>query len=320
MATIGFHASHEQFPPSELLELVTAAEAAGFGAVLSSDHWAPWSTRQGHSGNAWAWLGAAMAATSLPFSVVTAPGQRYHVAVVAQAIATLAEMFPGRFEPALGSGEALNEHITGDRWPDKVVRDDRWEACASVIRRLLDGEQVSQTGLVTVDRAVLWTRPAAPVSLLAAAVSEASARRAGRWADGLVTLYRSPEELRPVIDGYRQEAGTDRPVHVQIHLAWAPTESEALAAAHDQWRTNVYDGDLMWELETPQQFDAAAEHVRPDDVRQSVLVSSDLGQHRRWIEEMLELGVDRVILHEVGRAQRRFIDRFGAEVLPGLVG
>ena len=119
---VGFHASHEQAHPAELLRSVQRAEEVGFDAAMCSDHFAPWSARQGHSGFAWSWLGAAMATTSLPFGIVYAPGQRYHPAIVAQASATLAAMFPGRFWMALGTGEAVNEHITGDRWPTKPER------------------------------------------------------------------------------------------------------------------------------------------------------------------------------------------------------
>src|SRR5215208_1707796 len=122
MVVASFHASHEQLPPSRLIESVRAAEAAGFQGVTSSDHLSPWSERQGESGFAWSWLGAAMATTTLPFGVVTAPGQRYHPAITAQAIATLLDMFPDRLWVALGTGEASNEHITGERWPDKVTR------------------------------------------------------------------------------------------------------------------------------------------------------------------------------------------------------
>src|SRR3954465_1929430 len=125
MTVIGFHCSHEQINPAQLLVDVQRAERAGFTAAMSSDHFSPWSTRQGESGFAWSWLGAALATTQLPFGVVTAPGQRYHPAVHAQAIATLAGMFPGRFWAALGSGQALNEHITGDPWPKKSDREAR---------------------------------------------------------------------------------------------------------------------------------------------------------------------------------------------------
>ena len=117
MTVIGFHASHEQSPPSELLAAVQRAEQVGFDAAMCSDHFAPWSERQGHSGYSWIWLGAALATTRLPFGVVTTPGQRAHPAIDAQAIATLGELFPGRFWAALGSGENIYEHITGEPWP-----------------------------------------------------------------------------------------------------------------------------------------------------------------------------------------------------------
>src|SRR5687768_3833780 len=139
MPAFGFHASHEQVHPSELLAAVQRAEEAGFDAAMSSDHFSPWSERQGESGFAWSWLGAAMATTGLPFRVVNAPGQRYHPAIIAQAIATLAEMFPDRLWVCLGSGEASNEHITGDRWPPKPTRNARLRECVDVIRALLGG-------------------------------------------------------------------------------------------------------------------------------------------------------------------------------------
>src|SRR5687767_3284207 len=141
MALIGYHGSHEQFPPSELLSLVSMAHAAGFRAAMCSDHFNPWSERQGQSGFAWSWLGAAMQATSLPFRVVNAPGQRYHPAIVAQAAATLCELFGDRLWVVLGSGEASNEHITGDAWPDKQTRNARLRECVDVMRALLAGEE-----------------------------------------------------------------------------------------------------------------------------------------------------------------------------------
>src|SRR6187431_3068847 len=175
MSVFGLHCSHEQIPPSALIAAVQRAEEAGFDAAMSSDHFSPWSERQGQSAFAWSWLGAALQATELPFGVVNAPGQRYHPAIIAQAIATLGAMYPSRFWVALGTGEASNEHVTGERWPRKEVRNERLLECVSVIRALLAGEEVSHDGLVTVDRARLWTLPDVTPPLIAAAVSAETA-------------------------------------------------------------------------------------------------------------------------------------------------
>src|SRR5688572_25282560 len=188
MPVIGFHNSHEQIHPAELLKALQHAEEVGFTAAMSSDHFSPWSARQGQSGFGWSFLGAALATTSLPFGAVNAPGQRYHPAIVAQAVATLGSMFPGRFWVALGSGEASNEHITGDGWPRKEVRTQRLEECVHVIRRLLAGEEVSHDGLVTVDRAQLWEVPDPTPLLVGPAVTVESAARVAAWSDGLVTV------------------------------------------------------------------------------------------------------------------------------------
>jgi len=319
MAIFGYHASHEQFPPSTLLSCVRLAEEAGFQAAMCSDHFAPWSTAQGHSGFAWSWLGAALQATSLPFGCVNAPGQRYHPAVVAQAAATLAEMFPGRVWVALGSGEALNEHITGTRWPAKEARDARLLECVEVIRALLAGETVSHQGLVTVDRARLWSRPASPPPLVGAAVSAETAGRVGGWADGLITVNQPADRLRRVVDAFRAGGGEGKPMSLQVHLAYATDEASALAAAYEQWRGGTLDGSVAWELELPEQFEAATRHIRPDDVRDVVLVTTDPRQLAESLAAYAELGFDALYLHEVGREQRRFIDVAGAEVLPRLV-
>jgi probable non-F420 flavinoid oxidoreductase len=319
---VGYHASHEQLAPSELLGCVVAAEAAGFQAAMCSDHFAPWSPRQGHSGFAWSWLGAALQATGLSLGVVNAPGQRYHPTIVAQAAATLSEMFPGRFWLALGSGEASNEHITGDRWPPKAERRARLGEAVEVIRALLAGETVTHHGLVRVDRARLWTLPERPPMLVGAAISPETAAWAGGWADGLVTLNQPHDRLRAVVDAFRSGGGDGKPLFLQVHLSWAPDEATALAVAHDQWASNVFDPVLAMELVLPEQFEAAARYVTPEDVRSAVLVSSDLGRHTAWLAEFAELGFDRLYLHEVGQAehQRPFIDAFGSKVIPALTG
>ncbi|MFI6330327.1 TIGR03885 family FMN-dependent LLM class oxidoreductase [Micromonospora chersina] len=317
MTVFGFHASHEQIHPAELLAAVTHAERAGFDAAMSSDHFSPWSARQGHSGFAWSWLGAALQATNLPFGVVNAPGQRYHPAIIAQAIGTLAAMYPGRFWAALGTGEASNEHITGTGWPRKDVRAARLRECVDVIRALLAGEEVSHDGLVTVDRAKLWTRPEQPPALIGAAVSVETARWCAEWADGLITVNAPVEHLRRMIDAYR-DAGGRGPLHLQVHVSWAPEQAEAEAVAYDQWRSNVFAPPVCWDLELADHFDVVSEQVPLERVTSVVNVSADLGRHVGWLEEYVGLGFDQIALHHVGQEQRAFIDAFGAEVLPKL--
>ncbi|MGH8912305.1 MAG: TIGR03885 family FMN-dependent LLM class oxidoreductase [Acidimicrobiia bacterium] len=318
MPIVGFHASHEQLAPSALLSAVQSAEAAGFGAAMCSDHLAPWGERQGHSGHAWSWLGAALQATSLTFGVVTAPGQRYHPAVIAQAIATLAEMYPSRFWVALGSGEAINEHVTGEVWPEKPRRDARLLECVDVIRSLLSGEEVTHHGLIEVDRARVWSLPSTPPLLIGAAVSAATAGVVGGWADGLVTVNQPVEALRKVVEAFRQGGGEGKPMYLQIHLSWAEDEYEARRIAHDQWKTNVFGPDLAWNLEMPAEFDDAARFVRPEDIPGTVLVSADVQRHVAWLVELADLGFDRLYLHHVGQAQESFIETFGDKVLPEL--
>ena len=319
MALIGYHASHEQHPPSHLLRDVGDAVAAGFGGIWSSDHLTPWSRDQGESGFAWSWLGAAMQAVpEVPFGVVNAPGQRYHPAIVAQAIATLGELFPGRLSVALGSGEASNEHVTGDRWLPKDRRNERLLECAQAIRQLLAGEEVTVDGHVRVDRAQLWTLPAAPVPLLGAALSEATARWCGGWADGLITVHLPPEELRAIIAAFREGGGEGKPVAVQAKVAWGESDEEALAGAYEQWRTNVFDSTLMADLERVEQFEAAAAHVRPEDVADSVFCSSDPARHAAFLAELVDCGVDAVYVHHVPRPQAGFIETYTTKVLPEL--
>jgi probable non-F420 flavinoid oxidoreductase len=314
---IGFHASHEQISPRQLLADVQHAERAGFEMAMCSDHFAPWGSRQGHAGYTWSWLGAALATTGLTLGCVSSPGQRYHPAVHAQRIGTLGQMFPGRFWVALGSGEASNEHITGDRWPDKEQRTRRLEECVEVIGRMLDGEEVTHRGLVTVDRARLWDVPDLRPLLVGPAVSVASAERVAAWAEGLVTLNQPVQVLRDLLAAYRGAGGRGRAA-LQVHLSWAPTEAEAESIAHEQWRTNVFAEPVCWDTETTAAFDLMAEHVTAEAVREAVRVSSDLGRHREWLAEYADLGFDDLYLHFVGQDQGRFIDTFASEVLTAL--
>jgi coenzyme F420-dependent glucose-6-phosphate dehydrogenase len=308
--TIGYHVSHEQFAPSELLRLAQRAERAGFGALLSSDHFHPWTRAQGQSGYAWSWLGAALATTKLACGVVTAPGQRYHPAIVAQALATLAEMFPGRIWAALGSGQALNESITGQVWPSKQRRNQRLLESAHVIRALLRGETVTHHGLVEVELATLFTRPASTPTLLAAA---------GSWADGLITTSRPRRELAALVAAFRAGGGDGKPMYLKVQLSYDPNEQRARAGAHAQWAANIFPSAVLADLRSPAQFEQLAAQVGPAELDAHVRVSSDLARHAAWLAEDLELGFSHVYLHNVNTAQAAFIEAFGEHVLPALL-
>lgn len=318
MPIIGFHASHEQIDPAALLKAVVLAEQAGFDAAMCSDHFAPWSERQGQSGFAWAWLGAALQATSLPFGVVNAPGQRYHPAIIAQAAATLSQMFPERFWMALGSGEAANEHITGEAWPKKSIRNARLGECVEVMRQLFAGETVTRHGLVTVDRAKLWTRPEIPPKMIGAAVSAETAHWVGGWADGLITINQSHDKLRHIIDSFRAGGGEGKPIYLQCHISYAPDGETALDIAYHQWRSNVFSPPLCWDLELPEHFDEASRFVRREDMHASVLISHEPARYVDRLGEFLALGFDGLYLHHVGQQQQAFIETFGERVLPQL--
>lgn len=316
MAEIGYHASHEQFKPGELLRYAQLAEQAGFRAVNSSDHFFPWSERQGESGFAFAWLGAAMQATSLPFGVVCAPGQRYHPAIIAQAAATLAEMFPGRFWVSLGSGEAINEVINGEKWPSKADRNARLMECALIIRSLLEGETVFHRGLVTVENARLYTLPEIKPLLIGAAVSVETAGWIGSWTDGLITVSKPIDELTQVVNAFRENGGKGKPMYLKVQLSYANTDDEALAGAWDQWRTNIFQGSVLANLRSVEEFDAAAEFVKPEQLFDKVNISSDVKKHVEWIRQYEALGFEKIILHNVNRDQELFIREFGTHVLP----
>ena len=318
MSRIGYHASHEQFAPGELLSLVQAAERAGFDAAMCSDHFHPWAQAQGQSGFAWSWLGAAMVTTRFPFGVVTSPVGRYHPAVIAQAAATLSSMFEDRFWLAAGSGEALNESITGAPWPPHEERNERLHEAVDVMRRLWAGEQVTHRGAFRVEQARLYSRPRQPPRVYAAAMSEATARWAGSWADGLITVSLPHGRVKSIVDAFRDGGGAGKPLVLQVKLSFGESDAAALAGAHAQWRFNVFDSGIAAELRTPQQFESAAKYVKPEDVAKSVRIASDPKRHADWLCQDIELGFTDIFLHNVNRRQQPFIDAFGEHVLPAL--
>ncbi len=318
MASIGYHASHEQFTPLDLLNWARAAEEAGFDCTMSSDHLAPWSERQGQSGFAWAWLGAALQATERKFGRVTVPcGWRYHPVITAQAAATLAQMFPRRLAwLALGTGEALNEHVVGGAWPGKAERNGRLREAVDVIRELFAGRTVTRDAPIAVSEARLYTLPETPPALIAAALTPETAEGAGEWADGLITVNQSPEKLAAIAQAFKRGGGDGKPLCLQVHVSYARSDEEARRNAFDQWRSNALSAFQSETLRTPGDIETATSGVRPEDLDAYVRISSDPGRHLAWIEEDIAAGFDEIYLHNVGRNQLEFIDVFGRTVLP----
>jgi coenzyme F420-dependent glucose-6-phosphate dehydrogenase len=318
---LGFHCSHEQLPPSVLLRHVRLAEEAGFTAAMCSDHFHPWSERQGQSGFAWTWLGAALQATSLTFGTVCAPGQRYHPAVIAQAAATLAEMYSGRFWLAVGSGEALNESITGQGWPGKTDRNRRLQECVEIMRALWGGETVTRRGSTTTVDARLYTRPERPPLIVAAALTPETARWAGSWADALITVGGTRDAMRQMLDAFREGGGGAKPVFLQVALSCAPTLAECERMAVDQWRQAALETASLAEIATPAEFDRASRAVNPAEVIARIRCAPDIDAHIERLAADGELGFERIYLHNVARNhQEWFIEQCAARLLPAFAG
>lgn len=313
---IGFHASHEQFKPSRLLNLVQRAEQSGFQAVLSSDHFHPWSNKQGESGFAWSWLGAAMQATSMEFGTVNAPGQRYHPAIIAQAVATLDELFPQRFWLCAGSGQALNENITGEKWPSKESRNIRLKESVEIMRELWKGEYVSHKGMVSVENAKLFTKPSSLPAVFGAAITEKTARWLGDWADGIITVSKPEKELEKVVSAFQERAGREKPMILKVQMSYALSEDAAWQSAWQQWKNNIFSSKLLSEINTADQFDDLGAMVKPEDLRGHVIAGSSADLFIEKIKTFEAMGFEKIILHNVNEQQEEFVDFFAKEVLP----
>lgn len=317
-ARIGYHISHEQFAPSHLLRLTRRAEQAGFQELLSSDHFHPWTPEQGQSGHAFTWLAAAMASCHVGAGVVTSPGQRMHPALVAQMLATLAELYPGRIWAALGTGQALNECITGQGWPSKDLRRQRLRECVDVMRALWAGQEITHRGLVVVEQAKLYTLPEQPPRLFGAAMTPSAASWVAAWADGLITVSQPRDALRAVVDAFRRGGGEHKPMYLKVQLSFAQDDARATRGAHEQWAGNVYPSSVLADLRSPAQFQALAETTSSSELARHVRISSDVDRQIDWLREDLTLGFERLYLHNVNREQEAFVDAFGAQVLPAL--
>ena len=326
MGTLGYAAMFEQFHPTDLLRWSRQAEDAGFGSIMASDHFHPWTPSQGQSGFVWAWMGALGASTrKVRFGPgVTAPGFRYHPAILAQASATLAAMFPGRFWLGIGSGEALNEHVVGKYWPEAPTRLALLGESVEVIRQLFSGKVVKYRGEhVTLESAKLYTLPDAPPPIYIATSGPIMSERTGRTADGIITVGASDEKIHNLMARFEKgarEAGKDpatMPRMLQLHVSWAERWEEATEQAVREWPNggmNFPKGDIR----NPEDFEAMAKLVRPEHYDGRVFISPDLDELAAHIQHYLDLGFDEVYLHNVGRNQEAFIEAIGKRVAPQL--
>jgi coenzyme F420-dependent glucose-6-phosphate dehydrogenase len=314
MLQIYYHASHEQFSPSALRSYACAAERAGFDGVFTSDHLQPWSTAQGHSGFCWSWLGAALQATStIPFATITPPiGLRYHPLVIAQAVATLADLFGERFRWfAVGSGEALNEAVLGRGWPDKERRNQMVQESAEVMRQLFRGDRVTHEGEIRVDDARLWCRPKEPPRIYGAAITEETAHWMGPWTDGLLTAGIDPGKVEAVVRAYRSNGGAGKPVALKVDLSWHEQEGVALREALQQWACTTVDERLQSELRTPEEFEKHSRTRTAEEMRAYVQIASGVQEHGERLAALAASGIDVLDLHNVATTQLDFISAFG---------
>jgi G6PDH family F420-dependent oxidoreductase len=324
---IGFAAMLEQFGPREIVDQTIAAEAAGFSGVMAADHFQPWVPQQGNAAFVWNVMTAVAERTTGDIGPgVTCPSFRFHPAIVAQASATLAAMYPGRHWLGLGSGEALNEHIVGGYWPETPERINRMFEAIEIIKKLFGSrdKDVKHDGrYFKLESTRLWTLPEQTPPIYIATAGPVTAKKTGQYADGLITVGAPEgklEMIRAKCEEGCREAGKDPDAFkyiLQLHLSWASTDEEAMTNAMVEWP----NGGMKFpkqDIRSPLDFEQMAKLVRPEDFQGRMLISSDPEKHREQIQRFLDLGFDQIYLHNVGRNQAEWIEVFGREVLPKL--
>ena len=326
MTKIGYAAMLEQFHPTDLMEWCPQAEAAGFSAgFMVSEHFQPWTPQQGNAAFAWTFMGALGQRTTLPIGLaVTAPGFRYHPAVIAHAAATMGAMYPGRFWLGLGAGEALNEHVIGGKWPEIGVRSHMLFEAIEIINKLFSGEVVRHAGeYFTLESSKLYTRPDTPVAIYVATAGPINAKRTGRHADGMITVGAADEKIQMLWGKFGEgalQSGRDphtMPKLLQIHVSWAETQAVAESNAIREWPNGGMPFPKQ-DIRNPEDFASMAKMVRPEHFTNRVLISADLEEHAAHVAKYVEMGFDEVHLHNVGRNQAEFITAFGEHVIPQL--
>ena len=308
---IGCFLSCEEFGPRDLVEQAKRAERAGFHALWISDHYHPWNDEQGHSAFVWSVIGALAEAVDLPVTTgVTCPTVRIHPAIIAQAAATSAVMTGGRFNLGVGSGEALNEHILGDHWPEADVRLEMLREAVEVMRTLWQGGQQSHYGdHYAVENARIYDLPEQPPPVLVSGFGPEATRLAARIGDGYCTT--SPD--KEAIDLYRSEGGKG-PVHAGTKVCFMADEDEARATAHRLWPNGALPGELAQVLPTPAHFEQACELVEPEML--VTPVGPDIETHVASLRQYLDAGVDELFVQQIGPDQDAFFDTWAPQVLP----
>jgi G6PDH family F420-dependent oxidoreductase len=315
MAEIGISLSSEDHGPNELVDQAKMAEQAGFTAAWISDHYHPWNSAQGHSPFVWSVLGGIAAATDLRAGTgVTCPTVRIHPAIIAQAAATTAVMFKGRFWFGVGSGEALNEHILGDVWPGADVRLEMLEEAIHVIRLLWQGGSQSHYGeYYTVENAQIFDLPDNPPPIYISAFGEKALESAARLGDGYVGT--SPD--KEIIDTY-EELGGRGPKVAGIKCCYATDESEARKLVHKLWPNMGLPGELAQILPTPAHFEQASELVTEEMVADSIPTGADPEDYVKSITEYADAGYDEIYIHNIGPHHEAFFRFFEGKVRPQL--
>jgi coenzyme F420-dependent glucose-6-phosphate dehydrogenase len=315
MTEIGYALSAEEQNPDDLVGYAVRAEQVGFDLALLSDHFHPWVDRQGQSAFAWTVLGAIAVRTERlrVGTGVTCPIMRLHPAIVAQAAATASAMMPGRFFLGVGTGENLNEHIVGRRWPPPDERLDMLREAVGMIRALWTGDETTMRGQYfdLVDARV-YTRPASPPELFVAASGDSAARLAGEVGDGLIGV--SPD--RKILEAYRDAGGDGKAAYGQLTVCWAESEADAAKVATESWPNAGIPGQLSQELPLPRHFEQAAQLVDESTIVRSVVCGPDADRHREAIGAYVDAGYDAVYVHQVGPDQEGFFDFYAREVLP----
>ena len=318
---IGYFLSCEEYNPAELIEQAQQAEAAGFESLWISDHFHPWNDEQGQSPFVWSVIGAITQVCSLPIATaVTCPTIRTHPAIVAHAAATSSVLAGGNFVLGVGSGEALNEHVVGARWPDVTVRLDMLEEAVEVMRALWSGEFVDHHGPhYTVENARLYTRPDQPVPVYVSGFGPRAAQLAGRIGDGFITT--SPD--KDMITAFREAGGEGKPVQAGYKVCWGNDDDRSIDTAHRLWSNSGVPGELAQILPSPRHFEQVSELVTRESTKDSIAYGNDVDRHVEAFRPFAEAGVDIVHISQMGGRESQtsaegFFKFYRDHVLPRL--